>query len=297
MIHVPEELNRTQDGKWLATLPDLAATFLERWDLSQDGRSMHGQASLVLPVRRKDGTPAALKFQPADEESRGEAPALRIWDGKGAVRLIEDDPPTGTMLLERLDETRPLSSEPDDDTAVAVIADLMSRLTAIQAPPGMRTLKDIGAAMLDETPEAVANLQHEDERALVKTCAKALAEVIDEPGDRLLHWDLHYDNVLASDREPWLAIDPKPLAGDRGFDLLPALTDRWNKTNPAKTTLRRFDQLTEALDLDRPRATRWTLARVLQNALWDIEDGETKLDRDQILIAETLREHRGGDRS
>ena len=32
--------------------------------------------------------------------------------------------------------------------------------------------------------------------------------------DRLVHADLHYGNILAGDREPWLAIDPRAVAGD-----------------------------------------------------------------------------------
>jgi hypothetical protein len=49
-----------------------------------------------------------------------------------------------------------------------------------------------------------------------------------------------------------------------------------------------FDLLTEVLGLDRRRATGWTLGRVLQNALWDIEDGDTALDPAQIAIAAAL---------
>ena len=109
-------------------------------------------------------------------------------------------------------------------------------------------------------------------------------EVADEPGDRLLHWDLHYENVLASDREPWLAIDPKPLAGDPGFDLMPALDNRFD----ASETLWRFDLMTEVLGLDRERARAWTLGRVLQNSLWHVLDGERALDPDQVSIARSL---------
>jgi streptomycin 6-kinase len=126
----------------------------------------------------------------------------------------------------------------------------------------------------------------------VRICASAVAELIGEPGDRLLHWDLHYDNVLAGDREPWLAIDPEPLAGDPGFELLPALDNRWDEVvatgEVARTVLRRFDQLTEAVDVDRQRAVGWTLGRVLQNALWDVEDGKHALEPAQVAIADVL---------
>jgi streptomycin 6-kinase len=103
---------------------------------------------------------------------------------------------------------------------------------------------------------------------------------------------LHYDNVLAGQRQPWLAIDPKPLAGDPGFELLPALDNRWVKVvatgNVTRAVLRRFDLLTEVLGLDRQRAIGWTHGRVLQNALWDIEDGDTALDPTQVAIAAAL---------
>lgn len=90
-----------------------------------------------------------------------------------------------------------------------------------------------------------------------------------EPGDRLLHWDLHYDNILAGcAREgragEWVVLDPKPLAGDPGFELFPALDNRFD----ASDVLWRFDVLTGALGLDRERARAWTLGRVLQNGLW-----------------------------
>ncbi|MEV5463198.1 aminoglycoside phosphotransferase family protein, partial [Streptomyces cellulosae] len=102
----------------------------------------------------------------------------------------------------------------------------------------------------------------------------------------LLHWDLHDENVLASGRAPWLAIDPKPLAGDPGFELWPAIDNRYDPGD----ILWRFDAMTDVLTLDRPRARAWTLGRLLQNALWDIEDGRP-LDDGQLEIARRLRTH------
>ena len=46
---------------------------------------------------------------------------------------------------------------------------------------------------------------------------------------RLIHGDLHYENVLAADREPWLVIDPKPMAGDPHYELAPMLWNRWDE--------------------------------------------------------------------
>ena len=277
---------------WIAALPELAADFLDHWALRLDGPAGHGMASLVLPVIRADGTLGALKLQPVSEENAAAPIGLRAWNGDGVVRLLAHDPDTGTMLLERLDATRPLSSVADDTAALQILAELLARLVAVPAPEGLRHLADIAAAMLDQLPRAVLRLRDLAQQRLVRSCASAMAELIGEPGDRLLHWDLHYDNILAGQREPWLAIDAEPLAGDPGFDLLPALHNRWDEVvatgDVARAVLRRFDLLTEVLGLDRQRATGWTLSRVLQNALWDIEDGETALNPAQITIARAL---------
>jgi streptomycin 6-kinase len=302
-IEVPEALavaygrhSGAAGRAWIAALPRLAADTLDRWELRLDGPATHGMASLVLPVLLPDGTPAVLKLQLAHEDNAAAPLGLRLWNGAGVVRLLDHDPGTGAMLLERLDATRPLSAHPDEPTAVRVLAGLLARLTAVPAPEGLRHLSGIAAAMLAEVPGAVPKLRDPAERRLVRACAGAVAELLDEPGDRLLHWDLHYDNILAAHREPWLAIDPEPLAGDPGFELLPALYNRWDDIvvtgDISGAVLRRFDVLTEALCLDRACAAGWTLGRVLQDALWDIADGEPALCPARTAIAEVLLNRR-----
>ncbi|TQK98170.1 streptomycin 6-kinase [Streptomyces puniciscabiei] len=291
VIDIPGELAEAQaryngaaGRAFVAGLPDLAAAFLDRWRLRLDGPSMNGVSALVLPVTRADGTRAVLKLQLPDEESEGEPVALRVWDGDGAVRLLDHDPATGTMLLERLDETRMLTAVADTREAVVVVARLLAHLTSFPAPPGMRRLGDIAGAMLEQTPWALGRIPDLAARRLVADCAAAVREVVAEPGDRLLHWDLHFENVLAAGRADWLAIDPKPLAGDPGFELWPALDNRFE----AAEVRRRFDAMTEVLGLDRERARAWTLGRLLQNALWDVEDGRPVEER-QLELARKLR--------
>ncbi|GAA4000229.1 aminoglycoside phosphotransferase family protein [Streptomyces marokkonensis] len=291
MIEVPDALavaqakyNGEAGRAFIDALPALAAGFLDRWELRLDGPSMHGWAALVLPVVRRDGAPAALKLQILDAETEGEPVALRLWDGDGAVRLLDHDAATGTMLLERLDSARALSHVEDSREAVLVIARLLAHLTRVPAPPGVRRLGDAARDMVERTPRALERIPDPADRRLVADCAAAVREVADEPGDRLLHWDLHYDNVLAADRAPWLAIDPKPLAGDPGFDLLPALDNRYD---PDETRWR-FDAMTDVLGLERERARAWTLGRVLQNCLWNVEDGDP-LETEQLEIGRLLR--------
>src|SRR4051812_11678634 len=269
---------------------------LDRWDLtwdhSVDGPPRHGMVALVLPVRRPDGCPAALKLQPVDDESIGEPLGLRTWNGDGAVLLLAEDPETGSLLLERLDASRSLEEHPCEDEAVRLLAELLARLVAVPAPPELRHLRDVAGGMLAQAPGLLPRLRHPDERRLGEAGAAAVRDLIGERGDRLLHWDLHFDNVLAGAREPWLAIAPKPLAGDPGFELLPALGNRWADIAASgdvpRAVRRRFDALTEALGLDRRRAAGWTYGRVLQNALWDLEDGETVIEPQQVAISEAI---------
>lgn len=280
---------------WIARLPALVAELLDRWELERDGGTGSGEASLMVPVRRADDTRAALRLQLPREETAAALIGLRAWNGDGIVRLLAQDPESGAMLLERLDGSRSLATVEDDDAAMNVLAGLLARLHAVPAPEGLRGLGDIARDMLAAVPAAVTALPDPADQRRLHGWASGVAELVGEPGDRMLHWDLHYDNVLAADREPWLAIDPEPLVGDPGFDLWPALDTGWERLQATgdvpRLLRRRFDLLTEALGLDRQRAVGWTLARLLQNTLWDIEDGRSTIDPSQTAVAEALPRH------
>lgn len=302
MIDIPDALIATQSkyngeaGRaFVAALPGMAADFLERWGLRVDGPSLYGVCALVLPVVRvADGRRAALKLQPVDEETVGEPVALRLWGeaAAGAVELLEYDAVTGAMLLERLDGARALSGVVDAREAVRVVAGLLAGLTAVRVAEGagLRGLGEVAARMVEAAPVVAGRLADAGERQLVADCAAAVREVAGEPGDRLLHWDLHFGNVLAGRGEGggrggrWVAIDPKPLVGDAGFELFPALADRFD----AADVVWRFDLLTEALGLDRGRARAWTLGRVLQNAGWDTREDGRRLVPEHAEVARQL---------
>lgn len=308
-IEVPDELvfwHRKFFGEsgrgWIEALPDLAADVLYHWQLRTDGAPTCGAIALVLPVLRADDTPAVLKLQPVSDETVGEPDALRTWNGSGAVLLLDHDPASGSMLLERLDADRTLGTVGDDMAALQILSELLARLSAVPAPDGLRRLTDIATDLLDRVPRALTLVHDPSQRRIVQACASALEEVVPEPGDRLLHWDLHYYNVLAplpaAEREPWLAIDPKPLAGDPGFELLAALHNRWEDAvatgDVPRAIRRRFELMTDILGLDRDRATAWTLARILQNALWDIDHDDTMWSTEpDRVIAQTLLDRAG----
>ncbi len=297
LFEVPAPLFETLSDQlpWLEASPALAAEYLDRWKLRLDGKPLHGMASVVLPVVSADGTQAMLKLQPFTDENMGEALGLKTWSTEDVVEVLDDDPETATILLERL-KPRSLSDHPDDTEATQILAELLTRLCVVPAPAGLRRLADIVAEMLDDAPGLIPRLADPDQQSLVRRYAAQAAELVQEPGDRLLHWDLHYDNVLASQRKPWLVIDPKPLAGDPCFELLPALGNRWDDLvatgDLPRAIRRRFDLMLEVTGLERERAIGWTMVRILQNVLWDLEgdedEAEDEIDPNQLEIARAL---------
>ncbi|MFF1818992.1 aminoglycoside phosphotransferase family protein [Kribbella sp. NPDC058245] len=272
VIVIPAQLiesHQDESPEWLAALPTQLDEYLARWELTRSGDFLNGAASLIVPVVRRDGTAAMLKLQPRNEESEAEALALRTWSPNDVVTVLEDDQATSTLLLERL-HGRTLNAVPDHVEATRILAELMARLIVVPAPPEVRTLEDIATEMVEEA----ADLKLDDpaEQRLVNRYADQVRELIPESGDRLLHWDLHYGNVLASGRQPWLVIDPKPLAGDPAFELFQALHNRWDDlvaTGNLDQAIRdRFDLMVDITGIDRDRALAWTAGRVLQNVLW-----------------------------
>jgi streptomycin 6-kinase len=290
---IPPGLLRTQkqEAEWLAGLPAQAAEYGDRWELTVNGEPMSGAASLILPVVRRDGTEAMLKLQPGNDESEDEALALRTWDRDDVVEVLEDDPATATILLERL-EPRTLNDVPDPTEATRILAELLARLIVTPAPPGIRRLADIAGQMIEDAPGIIPRLSDPAEQRLAWRWVAQVRELLPESGDRLLHWDLHYENVMASHRQPWLAIDPKPLAGDPGFELMPAVWNRWDDlvaTGDLSRAIRdRFDLMLEVTGIDRDRALGWTAGRVLQNVLWFTEDGDTRIELELAAVADAL---------
>jgi len=287
---------------WIDALPDLAAGLLDRWQLRPDGAPTCGSWALVLPVVRADGAPAVLKLQPVTDHTVGEPDALRAWKGNGAVRLLDHDTASGSILLERLDSDRSLATVRDDMAALQILSELLARLSTVSAPAGIRRLSDFGAGLLDRAPRDLRLVSDPSLHRLIQACASALEDVLPEAGNRLVNEDLHFDNILgphpADQREPWLAIDPNPVAGDPGFALLAALHNRWEEAvatgDVPRAVRRRFDLMTDILGLDRDRATAWTLARILQNVLWDVEHDDTMWHSDaDRAIAQTLLDTSG----
>ena len=189
------------------------------------------------------------------------------------------------MLLERLRFDK-LTELPVLE-ACEVVAGLYGRLH-VPAPPQLRLLSDAAARW--EAELAAFRRDGPLPFRLIEQ-ARALAHdlALDPATDgRLVHGDLHYLNVLAADREPWLAIDPKPLSGDPHFELAPMLWNRWDEvvaTGAVREAVRRrFHTLVDAADLDEDRARDWVVLREVLNAVWSLDEPE----RDEEWVTASL---------
>jgi len=247
------------------------ALLIDAWRLRPDGEPAFGNCSLVLPVRTFEGAVAVLKVGFPDVESEHEHLVLQRWGGHGAVRLLSADPHHRGLLLERLHSTD-LTGVPEEH-ACAIVADLYGRIH-IPAMPQLRSL----SADIDRWTSELAGLARNAPipRRLVEQAIALGTDLAADRAvaDRVIHTDLHYGNVLAGDREPWLVIDPKPVNGDPHYEIAPMLWNRWDEIagDTREGVRRRFWMLVDAAGFDEDRARGWVIVRMVHNAMWALQD-------------------------
>ncbi|AUX39927.1 streptomycin 6-kinase [Sorangium cellulosum] len=249
---------------WLSCLPARVADLLRRWSLELEAPAGDAGAtcSFVARVRRADGTKVVLKLGLPHLEAEHEALGLRFWNGDGMARLLDADDDTGALLLERCEPGTPLAARPEEEQDV-VIASILRRLwRAPAAPHGFRPLCDMVRYWVDC---ALARSADWPDAGFARAGIARLIELArPAQGDVLLATDLHAGNVLAAQREPWLAIDPKPFVGDPAYDATQHLLNGTQRlrADPRGTVAR----LSERLGVSGERVGDWLFARLAQAA-------------------------------
>ena len=251
---------------WLERVPQLVDECVQEWGLRLGEPYEAGAAGYAVRADLRDGAPAVLKVIFPHREAEHEAAALRAWGGDGAVRLLDYDEERWAMLIERC-EPGTLLAQADPNTALDVLISLLPRLWLEETAP-FRPLADEATWWIDYLPGEWERAGRPFERRLLDEAVDRLQSLFDSQGDQvLLHQDLHGDNVLAAEREPWLVIDPKPLLGEREFGVAPIVRDP-ELGHSRRDVLHRFDRLTSELGLDRERARGWTIG---QTIAWSFE--------------------------
>jgi len=276
---------------WLERLPDILANCQRRWSLTI-GPPFALTFNYVAPAVRADGTQVVLKVCSLTDEFPQQPEALRLVDGYGMVRLLECDPAEEIMLLERLMPGTFLRNVEDDQVSTSIAASIMRKIwRPVPEKHPFKTVQDWGKGF-DRLRQYYGGGTGPFPKALLEeaeTLYRELSASMSQPV--LLHGDLHHENILAAEREPWLAIDPKGLVGEPAYEVgawlrnpMPQLLDM---PQPGRILARRIDQLAAELGFDRARLRDWGLAQAMLSAWWSMEDsGELSIF--SITCAELL---------
>jgi streptomycin 6-kinase len=118
-------------------------------------------------------------------------------------------------------------------------------------------------------------------KALVDWCEDAFQGLESSPAPAVvLHGDLHHRNVLSAARDPWLAIDPKGVVGDPGFEagafLRNPIPELMGAPDLPRRLARRLEALSDATGLDVSRLAAWGAVGSVLSAIWSLQaDGAT----------------------
>ncbi|MEU3525590.1 aminoglycoside phosphotransferase family protein [Streptomyces sp. NPDC038707] len=256
---------------WLARLPSAAEEAVARRGLTVERVQLPGgRSSLVVLVRRPDGTPAVLKLAPPRARPESERAALAHWAGLGAVHLLEDGTQDGALLLERLHPDVSVRSLPEAK-ALLEAAGTLRRLWV--EPPAGHVFETVAERTGRQAAAMRASAAAEPEVApLVEAALTAREELLSAPPeDRLLHGTFRQSKVLSGERMPWLAVGPDPVVGESAFDLARLVRDRVEdliaQPSGPSTTRRRIKRLAESLEVDQDRLHGWTLFRAVESGV------------------------------
>ncbi|MFL5995795.1 MAG: aminoglycoside phosphotransferase family protein [Streptomyces sp.] len=262
---------------WVERLPETARQAVALRELTVERVQVPGgRSSLVVLVRRADGTPAVLKLAPPRARPESERAALAHWDGRGAVQLLEPFVAEGVLLLERLHPDVSVRSLPEAK-ALLEAAGALRRLWV--EPPGDHVFETVAertgrqASVMRDASAEVAGLVN----AALDARESLLAA---PPEERLLHGTFRQSKVLSGVRSPWLAVGPDPVVGECAFDLARLVRDRVEdliaSPSGAATTRRRIKRLAESLEVDQERLRGWTLFRAVESGVRALRVGRPK---------------------
>jgi streptomycin 6-kinase len=278
-VRIPEGLAREwrDASDWLEELPRLASECADLWDLELE-EPIDTPHSLVVPAGE-----AVLKLNaPSHFEADHEAEALARWAGTGAVRLLARDDARRAFLIERcLPGTRLWDAGVDEPD---VVAELLPQLwLEPEQPHPFRLLADEAEGWADEAPRHYELGGRSFERPLLDFAVEVFNSA-DRSARFLVNQDFHGGNILRAEREPWLAIDPKPLLGERELDGVGLLRNAAWPGNSSTASVPRWLDIFRDMGLDRERVRAWSVAHALA---WGWQD-DSRWSTESIATARAI---------
>lgn len=266
--------------KWLDSLPQLIDTYNKKWHI--EAYSPYDLSyNYVAPAKRTDGTPAVLKIgYPKDSEIKGEINALVLINGYGAEKILEADRENAIMLLEQIFPGIPLSKIDDDETETRILAKVMKKIRKplpknhnfITLPQWITELREYAHILKGYPSFPVPSW-------ILSKALKLFEELITTSKTQVfIHGDLHHNNVLSSDRDNWLAIDPKGIAAEAEFETAALIRNPYERikksTNLEELFRKRINILSSELNFDPERIRKWCYAQTVLSGLWSRDNNE-----------------------
>ena len=267
----------TGGAEWLENLPNLLAECERRWGMVVRPSNFTLSYNYVAPATLADGTEIVLKVGVPNRELNTEIAALRLYDGRGCVRLLAADADAGILLLERLYPGEMLTTVTDDDEATRLAALAMQTLwRPLPVAHNFPSVANWAGGLAKLREEFRGGTGPFDEK-LVEAAVSLFADLLASSGEPvLLHGDLHHYNILSAG-DGWRVIDPKGIAGEPAYEVGALLRNPftlYDEPEIKRITARRLDILAETLEMDRERLRQWSLAQAVLSAWWSYEDGD-----------------------
>lgn len=270
-----------RDDAWTERVQDNVRDLGDIWHLKLSQQELKsGFQGVLVACERQDGTPAVLKLREPNYNQRAEAQATINFDGRGSVRLLEEAPERGAILLERVlpgETMLDLIDKVDDNE---IVAGVIEKLRGVEPTEGLRSAAGqlrTWAMAIDDPPES--NLMQPEQWRLASTLLRELATTQEGDGLKTVHGDLHTGNILRGTNE-WIAIDAKGFVGRENFDVGWWTGDPTEKRDRSlrESFERRIDFMSNATGVDRVEIASWAyafrsvvlLSRIRSNVGWDM---------------------------
>ncbi|NOU71024.1 hypothetical protein GC098_06190 [Paenibacillus sp. LMG 31458] len=269
------DVHKVKAEEWLRDFDMLIYDCEKRWQMKMMP-PFDLSFNFVAPAVRKDGTEVVVKLVIPGDEFVSEVDALTLFNGNGIVKIIDVDIAKGILILERLIPGQTLASLENEEEAAHIASQVMKKLW-IPAPsnlssiPTTRYMEEKLINIYKRNTEGLGPITKEILQEAVDTY-RSMNAMPDKPF--LLHGDLHHYNILMAAREPWLAIDPKGLIGDREYDVIQYLLNKLPNGDSTHVIEKRIDIFVKELNLDKKRILSWGFAHSVLATCWTVqEDG------------------------
>jgi len=262
---------------WLKRLPDTIQQCAARWSLAIHQPFEELSYNFVVRATASNGDPVVVKAGVPGGELTSEIEALRTFDGKGACRLLQADAELGVMVLERVSPGGFLSELAVDDQIVEVGVSVMQHLSVAAPMDGQfRSLEDWGHRTFKKFRQQYGNGRGPLPRDWVDVGEGLLGDLLNSTVEpKLIHGDFHPQNILSSERDGWLAIDPKGVIGDPIYDVAVLVCEPPRR--PVDMDFqdlldRRIALAAEMLSIERQLMLQWSTLLFILSGLWMLED-------------------------